>query len=54
MGLYQASFLFPVVNVSVVLLSSLSGMLFFKERPGKINLTGMVMAVIAIFLISAG
>jgi drug/metabolite transporter (DMT)-like permease len=54
MGLYQASFLFPVVNVSVVLLSSLSGMLFFNERPGKINLAGMVMAVIAIFLISAG
>ncbi len=54
MMLYQASFLFPVVNVSVVLLSSLTGLLFFNEKLKKINIAGIFMAAMAILLISAG
>jgi drug/metabolite transporter (DMT)-like permease len=54
MGLFQASFLFPVVNVSVVVLSSLVGLTVFKEDLRRINLIGIVMAVVAIFLISVG
>ena len=54
MGLFQASFLFPVVNVSVVVLSSLIGITFFKESLKRINIIGVVMAIVAIFLISAG
>ncbi len=54
MGLYQASFLFPVVNVSVVVLSSLAGVVAFKEVLKTINLIGVLMAVVAILLISVG
>jgi len=54
MNLFQASFLFPVVNVSVVVLSTLAGIVIFKENLKKINLVGILMAVIAIVLISIG
>jgi len=54
MGLYQASFLFPVVNVSVVVLSSLVGVIAFKEVLKRINIIGVIMATIAILLISVG
>ena len=54
MSIYEASFLFPVVNVSVVVLSSLVGLTIFKENLRKINVVGIIMAVVAIFLISIG
>ena len=54
MGLYQASFLFPVVNVSVVVLSSLVGVIAFKEVLKRINIIGVIMATMAILLISVG
>jgi len=52
MALYQASFLFPVVNVSVVVLSSMAGIIAFKEKFSKLNIIGLAMAIISIFLIS--
>ncbi len=54
MGLYQASFLFPIVNVSVVVLSSLVGVIAFKEVLKRINMIGIIMAIVAILLISVG
>ncbi len=52
MGLYQASFLFPVVHVSVVVPSSLAGVVAFKEVLKRINIIGVIMATMAIVLIT--
>lgn len=47
----QSSVLFPLNNMSVVLLSSSVGYFFFKEKISFINLLGIILAVIAILLI---
>ena len=54
MAYFQASVLFPVVNVSVVTLSTLTGMIIFKEKLKPINLLGLFMALMAILMISLG
>ena len=54
MSYFQASVLFPVVNVSVVSLSSLIGIVLFKEKLKKINIIGLGIAIIAIIMISLG
>ena len=54
MVIYEASFLFPVVNVSIVVLSSLVGLVIFKENLRRINVVGIIMAAVAILLISIG
>jgi drug/metabolite transporter (DMT)-like permease len=51
---FQASFLFPVVNVGIVGLSAISGYLIFKEKLSRINWIGIFMAIIAITLVSMG
>jgi len=50
----KASFFYPVNNVSIVLLSTLLAILFFKEKLGKRKTLGLVIAVISIFLIQQG
>lgn len=47
----QSSVLFPVNNMSVVLLTSSVGFFFFKEKISFINLLGIVLAIVAILLI---
>lgn len=54
MAFYQASVLFPIVNVSVVSLSAIIGLGFFGERLRKVNWIGIIIAIVAIFLISSG
>lgn len=49
---FEASVLFPILNVSVVLASSVIGILFFKERLTKLNWAGVLMAALSIVLIS--
>lgn len=49
---YESSVFFPVFNVSIVSLSALSGLLLFRERLRFINWFGILLAVIAILLIS--
>lgn len=44
--------LFPVLNISNVVLSALIGVLFFKEKLSLQNKIGLLMAVIAILLIT--
>ena len=51
---YQASFLFPVVNVGIVGLSALVSYVVFKEKLSKINWIGIIIAIIAISLVSMG
>lgn len=52
MNIFDSSMLFPTVNVSVVSISALAGLIFFKEKLKTINWIGILMAVIAILLIS--
>lgn len=54
MAVYQASFLFPVVNVGIVSLSALISFIIFKENLSKANWLGILMAIIAIMLVSLG
>ncbi len=54
MSYFEASVLFPVVNVSVVTLSTLVGIVIFKEKLKKINIIGLLTAVLSIILISLG
>jgi len=52
MGYFESSFFFPVFNVSIVGLSTLIGILFFKERLSRINKIGTVLALITILLLA--
>lgn len=49
---FDTTVLFPVVNVSIVALTSLLGVVFFHEKLSKINWAGILMAILAILLIS--
>ncbi|MBX2827881.1 MAG: DMT family transporter [Flavobacteriaceae bacterium] len=53
-GLFQSSGIFTVNNVSIVMLSTLVGILLFKERLLLKNWLGIVLAVISIFLVALG
>jgi uncharacterized membrane protein len=48
----NGAFVYPLYNIGVILLSALSAALFFRERLLKINVLGLVLAVLAIALIS--
>lgn len=50
----KASFFYPVNNVSVVLLSTLLAILFYREKLGKRKSLGLIVAVVSIFLIQQG
>lgn len=46
------SIVFTSMNIGVIVLGSLVGVLFFKEKLSNINLIGLILAVISILLIS--
>ncbi|MCD6065436.1 MAG: hypothetical protein K0S33_262 [Bacteroidetes bacterium] len=48
----ESSQLYPVANVFIVILSSLGGILFFKEKLNKLNYLGIALSVFALFLIT--
>ncbi len=48
----QSSAAIPVNNIGIVLLSTLVGILFFKERSGPQRIVGVVLSLIAILLIA--
>ena len=52
MEYFDSSVFFPVFNVSVVSLSAIVAILFFKERFSKVNLAGIFIAIIALLLIT--
>ena len=51
---WQSSASIPVNNMGIVLFSSVVAWLLFKEKLSKINWTGIVLSVIAIYLIAFG
>jgi drug/metabolite transporter (DMT)-like permease len=48
----ESSQLYPVANVFIVILSSLGGILFFKEKLNKLNYLGIGLSILAIGLIT--
>ncbi|MDH7914054.1 DMT family transporter [Winogradskyella sp. SYSU M77433] len=50
--LFESSTLFTVNNVGVVMLSTLTGLIFFKEHLSKTNWAGILLAVISIILVT--
>ncbi len=52
MGYFESSFFFPVFNVSIVGLSTIIGIIFFKEKLNRINKIGVVLALLTILLLA--
>ena len=52
LGQMPATVFYPLYNVSVVLVCTLVGMIFFKERPSRLQIAGMVLALAAISLLA--
>lgn len=51
---FEASALFPLNNVGIVMTATLAAIVIFKERLSGLNYIGIALSVIAIFLISMG
>ncbi len=52
LGQMPATVFYPLYNVSVVLVCTLAGIFFFKERPSGLQIAGMVLALAAISLLA--
>jgi drug/metabolite transporter (DMT)-like permease len=52
-GLMGGSVVFPVHNASVVMLTSLIGVYFFKERFSKRQWFGVLLAIVSVFMIAS-
>ena len=52
LGQMPATVFYPLYNVSVVLVCTLVGILFFKERPSRLQIVGMVLALAAISILA--
>lgn len=52
LGVMEVSVFIPLLNISVVTISSLTGYFIFKEKLNAANRVGIALAVIAIFLIA--
>jgi drug/metabolite transporter (DMT)-like permease len=52
--LVQISVFIPLLNISVVILSSLTGYFIFSEKLRAINWVGIAVSVIAIYMIASG
>ena len=48
----KSSVLFPVNNISIVVFSALAAIVFFKEKVSKLNMLGILLALVSIAIIS--
>lgn len=53
MSYFESSVLFPIVNMSVVVLSAFIGLILFHEKLSKMNWVGIGLAIIAILMITS-
>lgn len=51
-GVFESSELYPIANVFILILSSLAGVVLFKEKLSKLNVLGIILSVIAIGMIA--
>lgn len=52
MSEYKSYYFFPVLNISVVLTSGIIGFAVFREKLTKLNLVGILLAMLSIYLIA--
>ena len=48
----NGAFLYPIFNIGVILGSSLAGLLLYRERLGRTNLLGLLLAIIALAMLA--
>ncbi|GAB5523760.1 MAG: DMT family transporter [Roseivirga sp.] len=48
----NGAIVYPSLNIGIIIASTLAAVLFFKEKLGRINQAGVVLAIIVIFLLS--
>jgi drug/metabolite transporter (DMT)-like permease len=53
-GILQSSAAIPTINISILVLSTLVALLFFKEQANGKRITGLILSIIAILLIALG
>lgn len=53
-NMFQSSATIPLMNVSILVATSVVAMLLFKERAGRLRIAGLLLALLAILLISYG
>ena len=49
---FEGSSFFPIQNVGILALATITGVLIFKERLSKLNIIGLAMALLTIILLS--
>ncbi|MCX6271904.1 MAG: EamA family transporter [Bacteroidetes bacterium] len=49
--LFDASLFFPLLNIGIVALATISGYLIFRERLSRVNLLGILIAIVAILVL---
>lgn len=49
---FDSTFVFPLVNIGIVILTGICGLLLFKEKFTRLNLAGMILAVVSLLLIA--
>ena len=49
---WKGSIMYPMVNVSVLLLSTAAGVIFFREKLNRLNWAGIIFATMSILVIS--
>ena len=50
----NSSAIFPIVNIGIVLFSTIAALIIFKEKLSKLNWTGVVLAIVAIIAMAYG
>ncbi|GAA4459730.1 hypothetical protein GCM10023093_01250 [Nemorincola caseinilytica] len=53
-GVFQSSATIPLLNVSILIATAITAILFFGERAGKWRIAGLILALTAILLIGFG
>lgn len=49
---FDASFIFPINNIAIVVCSTLISLVFFKEKMNAVNWSGFLLAILSILIIS--
>ncbi len=48
----NGAYFFPIYNVGIIILSAILGVIIFKEQLSKVNIVGIILAVLGVYLIS--
>lgn len=52
LDVFSSALFFPIYNISFIIISSMIGIIFFKEKLSRLNIIGLVIAIIAVGLMN--